>query len=109
MVSADDESPFPRSPSSRQTGRFGGGLEGLPGLGLCGSVKYSVGAIEIKVGFARENKGRQYSQLTSGFFKQVVARKAEHISQSVVLRQDRDLAQDSMRSQSLREIVTGSL
>ena len=70
---------------------------------------YSVGAIEIKVGFARENKGRQYSQLTSGFFKQVVARKAEHISQSVVLRQDRDLAQDSMRSQSLREIVTGSL
>ena len=70
---------------------------------------YSVGAIEIKVGFARENKGRQYSQLTSGFFKQVVAKKAEHISQLVVLRQDRDLAQDSMRSQSLREIVTGSL
>ena len=94
---------------SRQTGRFGGGLEGHSGLGLRGSVKYSVGAIEIKVGFARENKGRQYSQLTSGFFKQVVARKAEHISQSVVLRQDRDLAQDSMRSQSLREIVTGSL
>ena len=108
MVSAD-ESPFPRCSCSRQTGRFGGGLKGHSGLGLRGSVKYSVGAIEIKVGFARENKGRQYSQLTSGFFKQVVARKAEHISQLVVLRQDRDLAQDSMRSQSLREIVTGSL
>ena len=69
----------------------------------------SYSKLEIKVGFARENKGRQYSQLTSGFFKQVVAKKAEHISQWVVLRQGRNPAHDSMSGQSLREIVTGSL